>query len=52
MCMHSYHVIKKRGRGPYNCLRHAENKIFFGSFSNAKSKGSPRVLRGEGSGKN
>ena len=48
-----YQIIKNRGPGPYNSLRHANNrKNFFGSLSNTKSKGSAHVLLGEGSGKN
>ena len=38
---HDYYVLKNRGTGPYNSLRHADNrKNIFGSLSNAKSKGS------------
>ena len=49
--IHVYRITKNWGPGPYNSLRHADNKIFFGSLSNAKSKGSAHVLLGEGSGK-
>ena len=49
--IHVYRITKNWGPGPYNSLRHADNKIFFGSLSNAKSKGSAHVLLGEESGK-
>ena len=48
--IHVYRITKNWGPGPYNSLRHADNKIFFGSLSNAKSKGGAHVLLGEGSG--
>ena len=49
--IHVYRITKNWGPGPYSSLRHGDNKIFFGSLSNAKSKGSGHVLLGEGSGK-
>ena len=30
--------------GPYNSLRHADNRRYFSGLSNAKSKGSTHVL--------
>ena len=51
--IHVYQIAKKGGPGPYNLLRHTDNrKYFFGFLSNAKSKGSAHDLLGEGSGKN
>ena len=44
-------VIKNRGPGPYNSLRHADNKKYFSGLSNANSKGSAHDLHGERSGK-
>ena len=50
VCIHVYQ-IKNRGPGPYNCLRHADNRKYFSGLSlNAKSRGSAYVLLGEGSG--
>ena len=43
---------KEKGSCPYKSLRHADNKIFFRSLSNAKLEGSAHVLLGEGKGKN
>ena len=48
--IHVYRITKNWGLGPYNSLRHADNR-YFSALSNAKSKGSARVLLGEGSGK-
>ena len=47
-----YQIIKNRRPGPYNSLRHADNKTFFGFLSNTESKRSAHVSFGEGSGKN
>ena len=42
--IHVYEIIKKRGPGPYNSLRYADNKKYlFGSLSNAKSEGGAHV---------
>ena len=50
--IHVYRITKNRGPGPYNSLRHADNRRYFsGSLSNAKLRGSAHVLLGEGSGK-
>ena len=49
---HVYRITKNWGPGPYNSLRHADNRrYFFGSLSNAKSKGSAHDLLSEKSGK-
>ena len=48
---HVYHIIKNRGPGPYNYLRHPDNRKYISRLSNGKSKGSANVLLGEGSGK-
>ena len=37
--IHVYEIIKNWGPGPYNSLCHADNRKYFGSLSNAKSKG-------------
>ena len=51
--IHIDQLIKNRGPGPYNSLRHSDNrKIFFGSLSNTNSKVSAHVLLDERSGKN
>ena len=53
MSIHVHEIKKNRGPGPYNSLRHADNrKYFFRSLSNAKSRGSAHVLLGGRSGKN
>ena len=44
-------IIKNRRPGPYNSLRHADNRKYFPSLSNTKSKGNPHVSLGQGSGK-
>ena len=31
--IHVYQILKNRGPGPYNSLRHADNNFFFGSPS-------------------
>ena len=50
--IHVYRVIKNRGPGLYNSLRHADNRRYFAwSLPNVKSKGSAHVLLGEGNGK-
>ena len=51
MYIHFYQIIKNRGLGPYNFLRHADNRKYFYGLSIVKSKGSAHVLLGEGSGK-
>ena len=50
LCIHVYQIIKNRGPGPYNSLRHADNIKYF-SLSNTKSMESAHVSFGEGSGK-
>ena len=49
--IHVYQIIKNWGPGPYNSLRHADNRKYFSGLSHAKSKGSAYVLLGEGTGK-
>ena len=51
MYNHVNQIIKNRGPGLCNYLRRADNRKYFSSLSNAKSKGSAHVLLGEGSGK-
>ena len=41
---HVYHIIKNRGPGPYNYLRHPDNRKYISGLSNAKSKGSGKNL--------
>ena len=52
-CMYNHvnQIIKNRGPGLCNYLRRADNRKYFSSLSNAKSKGSAHVSLGEGSGK-
>ena len=49
--IHVYQIIKNRGPGPYNSLRHADNGKYFSGLSLTRSQRA-RVLHGEGSGKN
>ena len=49
--IHVYQIIKNRRPGPYNPLRHADNRKYF-SLSDAKSRGSTHVLLADRSGKN
>ena len=50
--IHVYRVIKNRGPGLYNSLRHADNRRYFAwSLPNTKSKRSAHVLLDEGNGK-
>ena len=50
-CIHVYQIIKNRGPGPYNFLRHADNRKYFLGLSNAKSKESAHILLGKENGK-
>ena len=36
---HVYHVIKNRGPGPYNSLRHADNRKYFSLTRNRREVG-------------
>ena len=49
--IHVYRMTKNWEPGPYNSLRHADNKRYFSGLFNAKLKGRAHVLLGEGSGK-
>ena len=35
---HAYHVIKNRGPGPYNSLRHADNRKYFSGLSLTRNR--------------
>ena len=35
---HVYHVIKNRGPGPYNSLRHADNRKYFSGLSLTRNR--------------
>ena len=55
MYVHVYQIIKNRGPGPYNSLRHADNRKYFSGLSLiqkvSKLKGSAHVLLSKESGK-
>ena len=48
MYINVYQIIKNQDLGPYNSLRHADNRKY---FSGLKSKGNAHVSLGEGIGK-
>ena len=33
VCIHVYQIVKNRGPGPYNSLRHADNRKYFSGLS-------------------
>ena len=43
--IHAYQITKNWGPGPYNSLRHADNRRYFLGLSNAKSKRSFYLAR-------
>ena len=49
--IHVYQIIKNWGPGPYNSLRHADNRRYFSGLSLMRNWGEARVLLSEGSGK-
>ena len=53
MCLYSCLSNNEKSRtGPYNSLRHTDNRKNFSGLSNAKLKESAHALLGEGSWKN
>ena len=47
-----YHIRKNRGPGPYNSLRHANNRRYFSGLSLTRNRREAHVSLGEESGKN
>ena len=49
--IHVYRITKNWGPGPYNSLRHADNRRYFSGLSLTRNRREAHVLLGEGSGK-
>ena len=49
--IHVYRITKNWGPGPYNSLRHADNRRYFSGLSLTRNRTEAHVLLGEGSGK-